>query len=450
VAISTEQTLRERLKDAREQISSARDRRKAARDERDAAKNAFAAASGTGRVQDWPEYQAAENAVATLGRIDDELADAKKAEKTILSLLGADDGAGDPGGNDLGSYAELGRIWDGRRLLKAEGSPYRREIEKGTFTSTNQFGSVVLGQISTRDNMAEFLSAALPAAPAGPVDALSGMAGARPADRRGFVQPLMRRLTLLDLIPIGTTDATTIEYVQVVAVPGNAAEVADDGTIKPQEGLTTVDASAPVRTIAGWIKLQRQAMDDVAGLATLINTLLPYDVRRRLEGQILAGDGVGQNLRGVLNTTGIGAPPFVAGDNAADAILRAMTTIILSDGDPNFAAANPLTWQDILLMREDSGGARTGMYLAGGPFSMTAPTIWGLNLVANRVVPQPTPLVGDSNALTLLVKEGVNVKVSDSDQDDFVRNRVTVLAEGRFALPIWRPASLAVADTTAA
>src|ERR1044072_8961400 len=106
-------------------------------------------------------------------------------------------------------------------------------------------------------------------------------------------------------------------------------------------------------------------MDDLAGLSSLINTLLPYDVRRKIEAQILAGDGTGQNLRGILNTPGLGAPAFVAGDSTADAILRAMTVVILSDADANFAGARPLDWQNILLMREDNTN-RTGQYLAGG------------------------------------------------------------------------------------
>src|SRR4029077_86927 len=244
--------------------------------------------------------------------------------------------------------------------------------------------------------------------------------------------------------PTGTTDSNSIEYVQVASIPGTAAPVAE-GAIKPEAGLSLVDATAAVRTIAGWIKVNRQAMDDMAGLSSLINTLLPYDVRRKIEGQVLAGDGLAQNLRGILNTPGLGAPTFVAGDNAADAILRAMTVVILSDADPNFAAAHPLVWQDILLMREDAT-ARTGQYLAGGPFGMTAPTIWGLSLVTSTVIPQATPLVGDSMGATLLFREGVNVKTSDSDQDDFVRNRITVLAEARVAFPVWRPASFALAD----
>jgi hypothetical protein len=74
-----------------------------------------------------------------------------------------------------------------------------------------------------------------------------------------------------------------------------------------------------------------------------------------------------------------------------------------------------------------------------------SPTIWGLLVSSNRVVPAGNPLVGDSMASTLLVREGINVKVSDSDQDDFVRNRVTILAECRVAYPVWRPSGFAIA-----
>ena len=42
-----------------------------------------------------------------------------------------------------------------------------------------------------------------------------------------------------------------------------------------------------------------------------------------------------------------------------------------------------------------------------------------------------------------LLREGVNVRTSDSDQDDFTKNRVTLLAETRVAFPVWRPAGIA-------
>ena len=45
---------------------------------------------------------------------------------------------------------------------------------------------------------------------------------------------------------------------------------------------------------------------------------------------------------------------------------------------------------------------------------------------------------------TLFVREAVNVRISDADQDDFIRNRLTMLGEGRFGLAIWQPTAFAI------
>lgn len=439
VAASNQQ-IRERLKEVRDRKRQALDRRATAKKERDNAKDAFAAAnSGDGRITDMQEFKDAEAAVAAVGRIDDEVADLKLAEQSILQMLGEDIPESAPAGPN-GVLTPMG--WNASNIM-GEGSTYRQAVENGIFQSSARFGSIQMGQIAGRDDAIRFLSE-LPGAPAGPVDSPSTSGMIQP-DRRGLIRPILRPLRLLDLIPTGPTDSNSIEYVQVTAIPDTSG-VQAEGAVKPQVGLTTEDATAPVRTIAGWIKVNRQAMDDAAGLSTLINTLLPYDVRRKIEFQVLRGDGTGQNLTGILNQTGLGSPDFVAGDNIADAILRAMTLVILGDMEPNFAALHPLDWQDLLLMRENNVD-RTGQYLYGGPGTMAAATIWGMAITPSTALDAGSPLVGDSMGATLLVREGVNVKASDSDQDDFVRNRVTVLAEARVALPVWYPSAFAVATT---
>lgn len=432
--------LRDRLKSVRAAIDETRTERALRVKERDAAKEAFASADlADVDVLASTEFKAAEQAVANVGDLDDKLADLQLTERGLLGMLG-DPGEppGPNGPSDGEPVAATG--WDAARLL-TDGGSYRAARESGVFTSNARFGSVILGEIASREQFGGFLAAV----------GSENKLGATTADRRGFVPPLLKPLTLLDIIPVGETDSNSVEYVQVTAVPTGALETAELAA-KPELGLTTVDATAPVRTIAGYVKLARQALEDMAGLRTLIDTLLPYEVRRRIEAQILSGDGVGQNLRGILNTTGIGAPAAVADDNPADAILRAMTTVILSDGDPNFVALNPLLWQELTMMRENAGDAaatppvpRSGAYIFGSPAMVVAPTIWGLVATANRTVPQAMPLVGDANGATLLVREGVNVRVSDSDANDFTMNRVTVLAEARVALPVRRPASFAVA-----
>jgi HK97 family phage major capsid protein len=433
-------TIRDRLKEIRERSRELRDQRAEARRERDAAKDAFAGAEPNGqKITEMPEFKNAEEAVRKVGEIDDELNELKNAEEAILKLLGEDTPASN-GHASAAATAQRVRGWDAHALL--QGDAYQHAIQSGIFSSSAKFGTIQLGEIASREDAVRFLSE-LPNATPGPVDSPS-LAGLIQPDRRGLIPPVLRPLRFLDLIPTGTTNSNSIEYVQVIAIPGTAAPVAE-GALKPEEGIEFQDATSPVRTIAGWIKVNRQAMDDGPGLASIINTLLPYDVRRKIEGQVINGDGTGQNLTGILHTTGVLSVPPTAGDNPADALLRMMTAIILTDHEPNFAAMHPMDVQDLLLMRDDSGGAGTGAYLYGGPSqSFGTPTVWGLALTPTTQIAEGKPLVGDSNASTLLVREGVNVKTSDSDQDDFVKNRVTVLAEARVAYLVWYPSAFAV------
>jgi hypothetical protein len=442
---SADAKTRDKLKDIRERLQAKRAERSRLRSERDAARDAFGEAdfANDTDITSTREFQEVERIVAAEGTCADEISNLENAEQAILKLLGSDEPASRSGNGHTGAEPDPNRGfgWDGKSMLR-ESESYREAVESGVFHSDVHFGTVVLGKVCERDDFANFASGRMAQLPAATPNAVgTNQVMVRP-DFRGLQSFTLQPLSLLDLIPTGVTDSNIVQYVQVTAVPGSAAEVAEMA-IKPQEGIDFADATAPVRTIAGWIKMARQAMDDMAGLATLVNTLLPYDVRRRVENQILLGDGVGQNILGLLNTSGIGAPAAVAGDTAMDRVLRAITTVVLSDGDPNFIAMNPLTFQDMAIAKNAGGDYLMempgGIESWAGSLGAGRPTLWGLAITRSRLISQTAPIVGDANGATLLVREGVNVKTSDADQDDFIRNRVTVLAETRVAFPVWRP-----------
>jgi HK97 family phage major capsid protein len=446
--VKTNATLSDRLKVTRDEQARLKAERTEKMKVRDDAKEAFAGKDlPVAEMFKDPDFAAAQEAVKAVGEIDDQLADLKQGEVSILEMLGQ---RSDAVQHHIAGEAPSSGAWSGHRLLdQSEG--YKAAVERGVFNSRAAFGTLELGEIASREYAMSFLqgtsrpsAAGLPGAPSGPI--VTPTDGSVPPDYRGIIPPRLRQLTLLDLIPTGTTDSNQVNYVQVTAIPAGAAETPELG-LKPQLGLSTRDEQAPVQTIAGYIKMSRQSMSDYAGLATLVNTLLPYDVRRRIESAILAGDGEGVDILGLLNTTGIGEVEALPTDNPADGILKAMTVIILSDSDPDFVAVNPLTWQQMLLMRTGAqDGAWQGSYLYGGPGMISAPTVWGMTMTPSRIIASNAPLVGDSSGATIMVREGVNVKTSDSDQDDFVRNRVTVLAEARIAFPVWRPSSFCVAN----
>ena len=447
--VTADRQIREQLDQLRTQLADLRQRRTEAKKEQDAAKEALGPLLAQGKkLTDLPEFAAAEEAVKKVAWLTDEIDNHRENETSLLKLLGesADSNGNGHAGDTVSAVLRVPPGgWNAASMLHAS-ETYQDARDRGVFTSKNKFGSLELGQLASRDQTANFLrsrsvkaeepgTVSLPTATPGPVTSATHpqLLG---TDDRGVVP--FRLPTLLDIFPTGTTDAPVVEYVQVIAIPGSAAVVAE-GAAKPQEGITFRDESANVVTIAGWIKVNRQAMADMAGLSAMINTLLPYDVRRQAQAQILLGTGTAGQIRGIYNTTGVGVGPAPeADDNIADAFLRAMTVVIMSDGEPNFAALNPLTWQDLLLMKNANGN-----YLYGAPGTlpggMVSQTVWGLTLTTNRAIPQAQPLVGDSMGAMILVREGVNVRGSDSDQDDFIRNRVTILAETRIAFPVWRP-----------
>ena len=84
------------------------------------------------------------------------------------------------------------------------------------------------------------------------------------------------------------------------AWPGTDRRKPPRAAIKPSSDLTLTDAQCVAVTIAHYQKLKRQQLDDVAGLAVGVQARMTYQVLRRLEHEIIAGDGQAENMTGHL------------------------------------------------------------------------------------------------------------------------------------------------------
>lgn len=384
---------------------------------RDAAREAFAGADPTKTDSD--EFKQAQAAVKALGEVENQIADLHAAEVLALELRGDSAPAGDP--SDPRAQG-----WDSSVIL-ANGNAEKlaRYAE-----STGQFGRLEAGRVASRETLAADIGT-------------STVGGLIQPDRRGLQAPVQRPLDILSLVSSGTTNSNLIEYVQSVGINTGAAEVAE-GQVKPELALAFTDADAPVRTIAGWLKLRKQTLADAPALQAFVDNQIRYAVQRRLNDQIMAGNGTGENLRGILNTTGVQTTTVAGTDNIADRVLKGITSVLLTDQQASAVALNPVDWQAIMLLRDASGAsATTGGYVFGGPAGTVTPRIWGLPAVASQAVPAGTALVGDFAQAQVMIREGLRVLFSDSDQNDFVTNRVTMLGELRAGLLVWRPDAFA-------
>lgn len=263
------------------------------------------------------------------------------------------------------------------------------------------------------------------------------------SDIKPYVPQPRRAPRLFDLITVGQTTSDTIEYARQTTFTNVAAETAEATTTatgtKPEATIAFEKVTETVRSIAHWVPATRRALADAGQMRTLIDSQLRYGLEYRLEGQVVAGGGTGEDLKGILNQSNI-LSQALSTDSVADAIHKAITQIRLGFIEPNGVAMHPNDWQLLRLARDNSGTvAGTGAYLYGPPSASVTPTIWGLPVAVSAVVSDDTTIVADFSQAVLWIREGAQVLASDSHSDFFVKNLVVVLAEMRAAFGVLNP-----------
>lgn len=430
--------LADELKAVQEKKARVREERAAAIKERDEFRGTLENGEDIDRESD--VFKSARDAARKAGTLGDELTDLSNAEADMLVMMGRADEAEaikeSANGNGPEDRARTTQTLDSVAQAAANIVRERADVFQLYSGSSAQTGKRLLGQLADRDQVEMIIRSPQAATiVAGDVQPLI------PPDRRAPREMAAPRTRFLDLIPIGSTNSNSIETVieQPTALTANA--VLDDAvTRKPEEAIEFVPGDFPVRTIAAWIKVHKNALEDAPRIQGLLQRRLPQKLRKRLELLALAGTGVAPQLRGLLNTTGIGVETQSVGEPDVEAILDAITLVILTDYDPNIVALSALRWASIRKMREQDNA---GQYLFGSPAASGDTTVWGIPATAAAAIPDNRAIVGDTDGMELTVRSGIQVLISDSDGEDFTHNRVTVLAEGRFALPIEQPGAFA-------
>lgn len=263
-----------------------------------------------------------------------------------------------------------------------------------------------------------------------------------PQRQVGIVSGAFRTLRIRDVMPSGTTSSNLVEYTRELAFTNSAAETAE-GATKPEAALTFELVSAPVKTIAHWLKLSKQVMDDAPALASYVDTRLRYGVDLRIDQQLLNGNGTGQNIGGLAKAGNHTAFTPSSGDNAIDSINRAIYAVAAADYNATAIILNPADWGAIERTKTNDDA-----YVFGAPQKL-APTLWGLPVIATNTMTAGKFMVGAFDmAAQVWNRQGTVVEMSEADDTNFQKNLVTVRAEARLALAIYRPASIQYGNLT--
>ena len=260
-----------------------------------------------------------------------------------------------------------------------------------------------------------------------------------PADRQPIVGLPNRTLRVRDLITPGQTSSSNIEYPAETGFTNAAAPVAE-GNLKPKSEITFDLRSAPVRTIAHYFKASRQILDDAVGLASYIDGWARYGLEFVEEAQILYGNGTGANLNGVMPQASAYSAPagvVVASETPIDRLRLAILQATLALYPASGIVLNDTDWARIELTKDSQG-----RYIIGSPQGQIAPTLWGLPVATTLAMAANDFLVGAFRlGAQLFDRMAIEVLVSSENEDDFIRNLLTIRAEERLALAVYRPAA---------
>lgn len=259
--------------------------------------------------------------------------------------------------------------------------------------------------------------------------------GINPDRLPGIVTPPMRRMTVRDLISPGRTNSNMVQYVKETGFTNNAATVSET-VQKPESTITYALTQSAVVTIAHWIKASKQILDDFAALQSNIDSRLRYGLAYVEETQLLKGSGTGNNLNGIYTqATAYSAPISIASPTKIDTLRLMMLQAVLAEYPATGIVLHPSDWAAIELTKDSTGG-----YIFANPQRLASPTLWGLPVVATQAMTVDTALVGAFQlGAQVYDREDANVVIATENQDDFIKNMITIRAEERLALAVFRP-----------
>ena len=198
------------------------------------------------------------------------------------------------------------------------------------------------------------------------------------------------------------------------------------------------EADAPVRTIPHFIRVTKQLVDDAPALAAYINHRMMYGLNRRIEKQLLNGDGTSSNLKGIFATGNYMAHGFTTtnmpkGSTVLDLIRRCAATMGKAGYNANVVFLNPMDFDTLRGMKDNNGN-----YLMGSPLQAGSDIRpWGLRVISSPEVAEGKFMVADTvMGATVYDRQEPVIEMFEQDSDNVRKNLYTIRCECRMAFAV--------------
>jgi hypothetical protein len=275
------------------------------------------------------------------------------------------------------------------------------------------------------------------------------------AQQLDLQERVLRPSRVRDLFPSEQTTAAMLYGIRETGFINAARPVPErevDGGVtvfglKPKSSVTLTTVTYPISTIAHTMDVHKNVLDDEPRLRGLLDRDMIDGVKMSEDDQILYGDGVGENMTGIVNTPGIQTYAQVAADKKSAAIRRAATRAMLAWFVPTGVVLHPFDWEDIELETDLNGNYIVATSVAIGGEKR----VWRMQVIDTPAIVQDRFLLGAfGQGAKVYDREEVNVIVSTENRDNIERNVVTLRGEERVGLEVPRPESFVYGSFLAA
>lgn len=249
------------------------------------------------------------------------------------------------------------------------------------------------------------------------------------------VKAYRRPLLIADLFSQETISGNALTFfVESSTVEGGPA-FTTEANEKPMMSFgDPTPKTVALAKIASYMKESDELVEDTPWLASAINDRGMYQHMLAVENYL---------VNSLSGTSGIGT----ASKLTPEGIFGAMMTVQNNSGfAPDAIVINPTDYQNIRLRKDSNGQYYGGGFMYGGYGNgevMEQPAIWGLRTVVTSAVSAGTCYVGAFRAGASVVRKnsGVVVDIANQNEDDFIKNLITILIEERMALAVRHPAA---------
>lgn len=272
--------------------------------------------------------------------------------------------------------------------------------------------------------------------------------GTNPVQQTGIITGLpTQRTSLRQLITMIPATNSTFEFLrQNGTLADFTAQAQWDTSVSPALGESGLkketsfgftNVSLPISTLAHYMKASSQVLSDSPALNLFLIERMRQGVEMRIEQDIIAGTGTNGQMSGLTKSGNYTAFTPVSGDTALDSINRAKVALSSANFNANLIIMNPADVGSI-----ERAKSTTDEYIIGDPSSGGLMTLWGIPVYASNYISAGNFIMMDSSSTALWMRQEIDVRFTESNEDDFVRNVFTARAEARAGLGVLLPAGV--------